>query len=194
MTQLIIDNAAAISLDRELSAAQTVSQSRQLKWFRKGPIQTVSEIQMNVIVPETYRLIRASLSDTLIGPYDLTFPSVVVGDPITASVRPRVGNQSGNSVTVTGPATTTPILAGSLIQFPNHTQSYVVTDDVTLNGVGEGVIMLDQPLFRDPSTAQDVRVGSDIVFRTNLVNRPRASFGPTGLVNHDGPFLFAENY
>ena len=49
MTQIVIDNAAAISLDRELSAAQTISQSRQLKWFRKGPIQTIAEVQMNIV-------------------------------------------------------------------------------------------------------------------------------------------------
>lgn len=194
MTQIVIDNAAAISLDRELSAAQTISQSRQLKWFRKGPIQTIAEVQMNIVVAETYRLLRASLSDTLIGPYDLQFPEEVVGAPITAQVRPSVANQTGDSVTVTGPATTTPILAGSLVQFPNHTQSYVVTNDVVIDGVGAGVMNLDQPLFRAPSTVQDVRVGSSIVFRMNLLNRPRASFGPTGLVNHDGAFLFAENY
>lgn len=194
MTQRIIDNAGAISLDRDLTAAQTVSQSRQLKWFRKGPIQTIAEVQLNVIVPETYRLIRAELSGSLIGPYNLTFPSVVVGDPITASVRPTTGNQTGDSVAVTGPATTTPILAGSIIQFPNHTQTYVATADVALDGVGEGVINLDQPLFRAPSTSLDIRVGSDIVFRMNLLNRPRASFGPTGLVNHDGAFLFSEDY
>ena len=194
MTQLIVDNAAAISFDRDVTAAQTVSQSRQLKWFRKGPIQTVVEIQMNIVVPETYQAIRGALSGSLLGPYNLQFPSEVVGNPITVQVRPNGVGQTSNAVAVTGPATTTPIIAGNIIQFPNHTQTYVVTEDLTLDGVGEGILRIDQPLFQAPSIAQDIRVGSDIVFRMNLTNRPRASFGPTGLVNHDGPFLFAENY
>ena len=194
MTQIIVDNAAAISLDRDLTVAQTQSQSRQLKWFRKGPIQTIAEVQMNVVRRDTYQQVLAILSADILGPYTLTFPEEVVGARITAQVRPSAANQIGTSVVVSGPATTTPILAGSIVQFPSHSQTYVATADVTLDGTGAGVIRLDQPLFTSPAVGDDVRVGSDVMFAMNLINRPRASFGPTGLVNHDGPFLFAEAF
>ena len=69
MTQIIVDNAAAISLDRDLTVAQTQSQSRQLKWFRKGPIQTIAEVQMNVVRRDTYQQVLASLSADILGPY-----------------------------------------------------------------------------------------------------------------------------
>ena len=192
MTQAIVNNAAAISFDRDLTVAQTLSQSRRLKWFRKGPIQAIAEVQMNVMRRETYQSIIAILAQDILGPYTLSFPEEVVGSPITASVSPSVANQSGNTVMVSGPATTTPILAGSIIQFPNHTESYMVTSDLTLDGVGDGTLRLDQPLFSSPAVGEDIRAGTDVMFSMNLINRPRASFGPTGLVNHDGPFLFAE--
>ena len=192
MTQAIVNNAAAISFDRDLTVAQTSSQSRRLKWFRKGPIQAIAEVQMNVMRRETYQPILSVLTRDILGPYTLTFPEEVVGSGITASVSPDVDNQMGNSVTVTGPATTTPILAGSIIQFPNQSQTYVATADLTLDGIGNGTLMLDQPLFISPNMGEDIRVGTDVMFSMNLINRPRASFGPTGLVNHDGPFLFAE--
>ena len=192
MTQAIVNNAAAISFDRDLTVAQTLSQSRRLKWFRKGPIQAIAEVQMNVMRRETYQSILAALTANILGPYTLTFPEEVVGVPITASVSPNAPNQVGTSISVSGPATTTPILAGTIIQFPNHSQTYISTTDVTLDGVGDGLIILDQPLFSSPIMDEDIRGGTDVMFSMHLVNRPRASFGPTGLVNHDGPFLFAE--
>ena len=194
MTQIIIDNAAAISFDRDLTVAQTQSQSRQLKWFRKGPVQSILEVQMNVVRRDVYQQVLATLSDDILGPYSLRLPEEVVGSGIAAQVRPTTSSASGNSLTVTGPATTTPILAGAIIQFPNHTETYVATADVTLNGVGTGALTLDQPLFVSPASSGDIRVGSDVQFSMNLINRPRASFGPTGLVNHDGAFLFAEAF
>ena len=192
MTQAIVDNAAAISFDRDLTVAQTSSQSRRLKWFRKGPVQAIAEVQMNVMRRETYQPILSVITRNILGPYTLSFPEEVVGSPITAQVRPSTANQSGSSILVTGPASTTPILAGSIIQFPNHTQTYIATSDVVLDGVGAGTLTLDQPLFSSPATTGDIRVGTDVQFSMHLTNRPRASFGPTGLVNHDGPFLFTE--
>ena len=192
MTQAIVDNAAAISFDRDLTVAQTQSQSRRLKWFRKGPVQAIAEIQMNVMRRETYQPILSVLTRDILGPYVLSFPEEVIGAGITASVRPSVANQTGASLTVDGPSSTTPIVAGSIIQFPNHSQTYIAVADVVLDGTGEGALMLDQPLFQSPAIDGDIRVGIDVQFSMNLVNRPRASFGPTGLVNHDGPFLFAE--
>ena len=194
MTQIIIDNAAAISFDRDLTVAQTQSQSRQLKWFRKGPVQSILEVQMNVVRRDVYQQVLAAFSNDILGPYTLQLPEEVVGSAITAQVRPSSANQSGNTLIVTGPASTTPILAGSIIQFPNHTETYVATADVVLSGVGTGTLSLDQPLFISPATTGDIRAGSDVQFSMNLINRPRASFGPTGLVNHDGPFLFAEAF
>ena len=194
MTQIIVDNAAAISLDRDLTVAQTQSQSRQLKWFRKGPIQTIAEVQMNVVRRDTYQQVLASLSADILGPYTLTFPEEVVGSRITTQVRPSAANQSGNALLVSGPASTTPIRAGSVIQFPNHTETYIALEDVVLGGTGTGSLRLDQPLFQSPAMDEDIRVGSDVQYAMHLINRPRASFGPTGLVNHDGPFLFAEAF
>ena len=133
MTQAIVDNAAAISFDRDLTVAQTSSQSRRLKWFRKGPVQAIAEVQMNVMRRETYQPILSVVTRNILGPYTLSFPEEVVGSSITAQVRPSIANQSGSSILVTGPASTTPILAGSIIQFPNHTQTYVATSDVVLD-------------------------------------------------------------
>ena len=192
MTQAIVDNAAAISFDRDLTVAQTQSQSRRLKWFRKGPVQAIAEIQMNVMRRETYQPILAILTGSILGPYTITFPEEVVGSRITASVSPTTANQSGTVINVSGPASTTPILAGTIIQFPNHSQTYVVTSDLVLDGVGDGMLRLDQPVFQAPAMAVAIRAGTDVQFSMRLINRPRASFGPTGLVNHDGPFLFAE--
>ena len=56
MTQLIINNAGAISFDRDLTVATTTAADRELKWFRKGPIQCVAEVELNAMRRETYQI------------------------------------------------------------------------------------------------------------------------------------------
>lgn len=196
MSQLIIDNAAAISLDRDLTVAQSVSASRRLQWFRKGPIQTIAEVQLNVLQRFNYQPILGSLSGNIIGPYTLQFPAEVVGSPVQEQVTVSVGGQGGNSITVTFATAREGnggYTAGTILQFPNHTQTYVLTADAIVSGSGTASLALDQPLFV-ATTANDIlRTGTDVMFSMNLINRPRASFGPGAhLVNHDGPFIYSE--
>ena len=193
MSQIVIDNAAAISLDRELTIASSTSHNRQLKYFRKGPIQTVAEVQMNVVVRSTYQSLLATISQNILGPYQITFPEEVIGvgvasgDEVTVAVA-----QSGRVINVTGNTLTTPIRAGSYVQIPGFTQVFTVTSDVVIDGAGNGVIQIDYPLPSTSATGM-VNAGTDCTLQMHMIERPRASFGPTGLVNFDGSFVFAED-
>lgn len=195
MTQAIIDNAAAISFDRDATVAQTVSASRNLKWFRKGPIQSLLEVQMNVVTRGVYQPILGVTSGSLVGPYTLQLPSEVVGVPVSEPVVVNVAGQAGNQITAMWQSSRSGnggYTQGSIIQFSNHSQTYALTADVVLDSLGIGTFFLDQPIAESPTLTTTVVTGSAIQFSMNLINRPRASFGPTGLVNHDGPFVFAE--
>ena len=196
MSQSIIDNAAAISFNRDLTLNTTISQSRQLKSFRKGPIQSVAEVEMNVVRRSVFQGILASYSADIVGPYDLTFPAEVVGAPFPTGIAMTVNgaSQTDNTINVnkTGTAAYT-ILAGTHIKFADVAGSYIATADVVFaGGTQTGTITLDQPVVGAPANAASVTIGSDITFKMYLTERPRASFGPTGLVNHDGAFVFTE--
>ena len=196
MSQTIIDNAAAISFNRDLTVNTTVSQSRQLKYFRKGPIQSVAEVEMNVVRRSVYQGVLASYSDDKLGPYDLTFPAEVVGQPFPTGIGFTVNgaNQSDNTlnVTKTGTAAYT-VLAGTHIKLSDDTGSYIVSADVAFAaGTANGTLTLDQPLFVNSTDNDTITAGADITFSMHMVERPRVSFGPTGLVNHDGAFRFVE--
>ena len=192
MTQKVIDNAAAISLDTETTIAQTISNGRKLKWFRKGPIQWISEVQMNVMFQETYREILGSIQANLLGPYDIKFPKEVTGAASSFTITVNGGSQTGTTVNITSTPSTVVLKAGSCIQFNANTQVFVCTTDVSTNASGEAEVTLNYPLSSSPAAASTVLTGNNCVFKMHLVDKPTASFGPTGLVNHDGPFRFAE--
>ena len=193
MTQAIIDNAAAISLDLDTTISQTVSNSRQLKWFRKGPIQHVAEVQMNIVTAETFSPIRGAIQSNLLGPYAIKFPNEVAGVPSESNGTVNGVNQTGTNITVDGyPNSTLVHTAGTLIQFPGVSQVYVVTANVTSNTSGAATIPINYPISSSPTNGGTVKTGGDCVFSMNLVSKPVASFGPTGLVNHDGSFRFTE--
>lgn len=195
MTQAIINNAAAISYDRDATVAQSISISRNLKWFRKGPIQSLLEVQMNVVTREVYQPILATLSGSLVGPYTMTLPAEVVGTTVTENVTVPTANQVGNQITVLFASSisgTGGYTAGTIVQFPGDTRTYVLTADAAVQSDRTAVLFLDQPVAVSPPTTGTLSVGSGINFSFNLINRPRAAFGPTGLVNHDGSFVFAE--
>ena len=101
MTQLIVNNAGAISFDRDLTVATTTAADRELKWFRKGPIQSVAEVELNPMRRETYQQILGSISAGVLGPYDLTFPKEVVGDTHTGNIAVNLAAfQTGTSINV----------------------------------------------------------------------------------------------
>ncbi len=193
MSQIIIDNAAAISLDRDLTVSSTTSQSRRLKYFRKGPFQTRAEIQMNVVKRSIYQALQSVLSDQLLGPYNIKFPAEVVGDASPHTITVNGASQTGNSVSISSVGNTTVIAAGAHVHFEGVTTSFVATNDVTTDSSGIATVNLDQPLPSSPTNAGDVDVGADITFNMYVIERPRASFGTTGLVNHDGSFIMVEN-
>lgn len=192
MTQRIINNAGAISFDRDLTVAQTISASRRLKFFRQGPIQSILEVRMNVITQDEYRQILAALSQDLAGPYTLTLPAVVVGTEVE-DVTVNGADTGGSTVDLekVGTSGTTVLPLGTRIKFDGHDRSYVVTETEQSNASGHFSVTLDQP---HPSLTDGtvVEVGAGIEFSMYLIERPRASQGPTGLVAHDGPFIFAE--
>ena len=194
MSQLIIDNAAAISFDRDVTVAQSISQSRNVQWFRKGPIQSILEVQCNVITADVYRQIKADLSANLVGPYTINLPVEVVGEGFSGAA--LTVNGSGQvddtlNVSHSGGSPTT-IMAGTHVEINGQEGSYIVTQDVTIPANGNGVLTLDQPIIRATGGGEGIFSGVDINFQFNLIDRPRASQGPTGLVNFDGAFLFAE--
>ena len=204
MTQTIVDNAAQISFDRDLTVAQTTSASRNIKWFRKGPIQSIFQVQLNPVIGTTYRTILGSLSDNLVGTYTLSFPEEAVGPPLRGlpddAVTNRIttrGTPSGVTLTIQGVAALNGMGAvltpGQVIKIDGVLGSYIVLNSVNIGSSGEGSITLDQPLFSTPQAGSRIRVGPEINFDVNLVNRPRAGFGPTGIVTHSGPFIFSEN-
>ena len=197
MTQLIIDNAAAISFDRDVTTASTTAADRELKWFRKGPIQSVAEVELNPMPRATYMPILAALSKDLLGPYNLKFPKEVVGDPQSGGALVVVSATLGDTdITLSAPSNDATINPGEIIKFRSSSGetlgSYTVIDAPGTIPVGETAeIVLDQPTFVNLAGTTLVH-GSDAVFSMYLVSKPRASFGPTGLVAHDGPFRFVE--
>ena len=193
MTQKIVDNAGAISIDTDVTVAQTISNGRSLKWFRKGPHQWIAEVQINVVSGDVYRGINASLQSTLVGPYTLKFPVEVTGAPSTHTVTVSGAGQTGDTINVSSTSHEATIFtAGQLVQFNNNTQVFIVKSDVVTNSSGAAVVNLNYPLPTAPAASSSVVSGNNCVFSMNLIAKPRASFGPTGLVNHDGPFRFAE--
>ena len=199
MSQLVIDNAAAVSFDRDLTVAQTISASRNLKTFRKGPIQGLLEVQMTVMTRATYQPILGSIANGLQGPYDIRLlPEIVGADLIVgtnAAIRVRGANQSSTSINILVANITglTSIPAGTIVRFAGVNGSYVVTADAPVaSGTGNATIRLDQPLISTPADNAVISTNSGITFSMYLLDRPRASFGPTGLVSHSGPFVYAE--
>ena len=193
MTQAIIDNAAAISFDRDTTIAQTISPSRNLKYFRKGPIQGIVQVQMNVITRATYQPILAALSSSLVGPYTMTLPSEVVGSNVFPTSALIMGaGQTGSNLIVDGMTSGQIVPAGTLFAVVGANGSYVTTANATVNSSGVVTLPLDQPIINSPADNVRLASGSGISLPYYLIERPRASFGPTGLVNHDGAFVFAE--
>ena len=197
MTQVIVDNAAAISLDRDVTVGQTISNSRNLKWFRKGPFQTVAQIQLNVITRGIYNQIIATQAGNIIGPYNMQFLSEVVDTPLIRAPMVRGAGQSGASINIDFDTDLNigdvAVAAGTWIQFPSHSQTYIVTANALATTSRNATIVLDQPVHQTVIDNEVIRSGSEIIFSMYLVNKPRASFGPTGLINHDGPFTFVED-
>ena len=194
MTQAIIDNAAAISLDGELTLSTSVSNARNLQFFRQGPVQFVAEVQLNVLTADQYEPIRGAVSNGLLGPYNLQFPEEVAGTPSIHTVTVDGANQSGSVVNISSVSTNVRVFrAGQLVQFPGTSEVHIATSDAVTNGIGNGVVNLNYPLSAVTTDGATILSGNDCVFSMYLINRGRASFGPTGLVNHDGPFQFVEN-
>ena len=191
MTQAIIDNAGAISFDRDLTLATTTAANRRLTSFRKGPIQAVAEVGINAMRRETYQAILGDLSNNIVGPYDITFPKEVVGAAHPNVITVNIGAQTGSSITVRASTGSITLEKGTLVKFANIPLTYVLTSDATVTTTS-GVLMLDQPLASSPAASAVVSSGSGITFQMYLTQRPRASFGPTGIVIHDGPFRFVE--
>ena len=192
MTQAIINNAAAISFDREGTFAVSASQSRRIKYSRKGPIQSGATVQMNVVQPSVYRAIFGAIEAGKLGPYTLQFPTEAVGPRFASTVSVRGAGQSGNTIVIdTAPGFQESIVAGTIVKFANVRGSYVIVADAQVTSSGVSVT-LDQPLLESPVDNAIVTAGADIEFPMYLIERPRASQGPTGLVNHDGSFVFVE--
>ena len=191
MTQAILTNAAAISFDRDLTVATTTAANRELTYFRKGPIQSVAEVSINAMRRETYQGILGDLSNNILGPYDLQFMEETVGPTHTGTITVNAGAQTGSSVSVRASAGSMTLKKGTMVRFANVPLTYVLTSDATVSTTA-GTLMLDQPLASSPVAASTVTSGSGITFSMYLTQRPRASFGPTGIVVHDGPFRFVE--
>ena len=201
MTQAIINNAAAISFNRDLTIATTTAANRSLKWFRKGPIQSVLEVNLNAMRIEDWTPIETQLSSALVGPYALTLPKEVVGSAFTGSdqlmyaasgdfhqgvLDIRTASTYDNDVTVP---------AGTLVRVPGLALTYRVTQTVTVSANHQTVspVFTDQPTVDDTLTDDvTLQINSGIQFQMYLVSKPRTSFGPTGLVVQDGPFRFVE--
>ena len=190
MTQAIITNAAAVSFDRDLTVATTTAANRELTYFRKGPIQSVAEVNLNATRRETYQGILGDLSNNILGPYNLTFPAEVVGASHVGTITVNVAAQTGSAISVIASENVT-LKKGTMVRFANVPLTYVLTADATVTTTN-GTLLLDQPVASSPAGAAAVTSGSGITFNMYLTQRPRASFGPTGIVVHDGPFRFVE--
>ena len=192
MTQAIIDNAAAIQLDRDLTVAITQSQSRSTKSFRRGPIQTTVEVNMNVVLGSVWKPILGALSASKLGPYTITFPDEVTGAASTHAITVSGATQTGTSVTVSSTANASILNAGDFIQFPGLTNVFVVTANVSTNASGNATVPIDYPLPSSPTNSGTIRTGDACQFRMLMIDRPSTSYGPTGLVAQGGSFRFIE--
>ena len=190
MTQAILTNAAAISFDRDLTVATTTAANRELTYFRKGPIQSVAEVTINAMRRETYQGILGDLSSSILGPYNLQFMEETVGPAHVGTITVNVAAQTGSAISVVASENVT-LKKGTLVRFANVPLTYVLTSDATITTTA-GTLMLDQPVASSPAGSAVVSSGSGITFSMYLTQRPRASFGPTGIVVHDGPFRFVE--
>ena len=191
MTQAIITNAAAVSFDRDLTVATTTAANRELTYFRKGPIQSVAEVNLNAMRRETYQGILGDLSNNILGPYNLTFPAEVVGSAHVGTVMVSIADQVGSTINVVTAAGNLSIPRGTIVKFAGVDLSYVTTQTAAITTTA-GALNLDQPVASSPALNAVVSSGSGITFSMHMVQRPRASFGPTGIVVHDGPFRFVE--
>ena len=128
-----------------------------------------------------------------LAPYALALPfQVVGGTPFRATARVMGASQTGTSVMVDGLMENDVIPAGTWMGFGGVNGTYVVIANATANASGQATLTLDQPIIQSPADNAVVTAGDGLSVPYHLIERPRASFGPTGLVNHDGPFIFAE--
>ena len=113
-----------------------------------------------------------------------------VGPSHVGTITVNVAAQTGSAISVVASENVT-LKKGTLVRFANVPLTYVLTSDATITTTA-GTLMLDQPVASSPAGSAVVSSGSGITFSMYLTQRPRASFGPTGIVVHDGPFRFVE--
>lgn len=193
MTQLIIDNATSISLNRDVTVASTVSQSRNLTYFRSGPIQTVVIAQISAVHGDTWRAIQAATSGSLVGPYSLTFPDDVLPDAITGTPLVQGASQTDNTIVTDGWNGSATIPAGTLVKFAGVNGSYLTTVAVTASAAGVATLTLDQPVVSAPADNAAITTNRGITFSMHLTDTPRATYiQGVGHVRTRGQFVFSE--
>ena len=201
----IIDNAETIRYQRQVSIAQTKSQSGVRQAQRRGPLLYNFFIEIRTL--RFGSIAYFDIEDEII---DSNYSTLTVDSTITlgnlttqrgswdGTPRPKVaatGNVTGNSIDIliTGLSSTNVITGygrkGDFVQFDGYTKVYQLTADVNTVSTGTTTATATLPLNGAVPTTEDitgdnVRRGPEVVFHLQLQERPEPEFSETDIVNY----------
>ena len=195
----IIDNAERIRYQRQVSIAQTKSQSGVRQAQRRGPLlyNFFVEIRPLKFGTDAYYAIEDEILDTNYS--ELTVESSGGGVQITNGnlLTPRgvwdttytISNlsQSGDSITLITGSTISAAghgRKGDFVQFGGYSKVFQLTADTLATGNTSVVLKLNGAIPASTTLVNEFRIGKDVKFKLQLKERPEPEFSETDIVEY----------
>ena len=201
----IINSGESLTLDKQVSIAQTKSQGGRRVAQKRGPTLYNLDVQVPTqrLNGDKYYAIEEEILKLGYGAYTFNAASVsgVLPSPMTVSrgvwsFTPAVAgaSQTGSSVNINiGSASSIVDYAKSFdyVQFNGSTKVYQLTADATSDSSGNVTLTLNCPLVASPNHGSGVVFGNSVDFNFALMERPSSSHLPGTLIQY-GTFKFQE--